>query len=66
MAVEFYMSADINHDRRRFLSSSVMAIAAAEFGVIGSAAAQPDKKKHGTNTYFYTLKQIDAGVLNVG
>lgn len=68
------MSEEINHDRRRFLSTAVMTIAAAELGMICSADAQSGKInpadattiKPGTNTSFGSLKQIDAGVLNVG
>jgi pimeloyl-ACP methyl ester carboxylesterase len=60
---------EINRDRRRFLGTAAVTIAAAEFGMIGSADAQPTKInpiKPGTNTSFGSLKQIDAGVLNVG
>jgi pimeloyl-ACP methyl ester carboxylesterase len=65
---------EINLDRRRFLGATAMTLAAAELGLIGSALAQPEKKmpagnpsiKPGTNTSFGALKQIDAGVLNVG
>ena len=68
------MAEDINHDRRRFLGTAVMTIAAAEFVMIGAADAQSSKTnpadattiKPGTNTSFGSLKQIDAGVLNVG
>jgi pimeloyl-ACP methyl ester carboxylesterase len=65
------MSEEINHDRRRFLATAVMTIASAELGMIGSAAAQSSKAtvpaiKPGTNTSFGSLKQIDAGLLNVG
>src|ERR1017187_7348439 len=68
------MSKEINHDRRRFLSTASMTIAAAHLGMMGSANAQSSKRnpadrptvKPGTNTSFGTLKQIDAGVLNVG
>jgi pimeloyl-ACP methyl ester carboxylesterase len=64
----------INHNRRRFLGTAVMAIAAAKLVTIGSADAQsnqinpvdPILIKPGTNTSFGALKQIDAGVLNVG
>src|SRR5438874_3763234 len=62
------MSEEINHDRRRLLGTAVMSIAAAELATIGSAYAQPTKVKPlkpGTNTSFASLKQIDAGVLNV-
>src|SRR5205807_6641862 len=68
------MSEEINHDRRRLLSTVAMTFAAAELGLIGSEPARPEKKKPAgipsirprTNTSFGALKQIDAGVLNVG
>ena len=68
------MSDEINHDRRRFFSTVAMTIAAAQFGIIGSAAAQNSRPnqatvppiKPGTNRSFGSLKQIDAGVLSVG
>jgi pimeloyl-ACP methyl ester carboxylesterase len=68
------MSEDIDHHRRRFFRTAALIIAAAQFGMIGSADAQPGKAKSaqlpaikpGTNTSFASLKQIDAGVLNVG
>jgi len=68
------MVEEINHDRRRFLGTVARTIAAAQFAMIGSAAAQADKGKPasvpaikpGTNRSFGSLKQIDAGVLNVG
>src|SRR5436853_1599706 len=69
------MSEEINHDRRRFFGTVAMTIAAAQFGMIDSAAAAQSSNanpatvrpiKPGTNTSFVSLKQIDAGVLNVG
>jgi pimeloyl-ACP methyl ester carboxylesterase len=68
------MSEGINRDRRRFFGTAAMTIAAAQFVLSGSAEAQSGKAKPaelpkikpGTNTSFATLKQIDAGVLNVG
>ncbi|HEY3167545.1 MAG TPA: alpha/beta hydrolase [Candidatus Binatia bacterium] len=68
------MSEEINYDRRRFLGTAAMTIAAAQLGMIGSADAQSSKTKPaelraikpGTNTSFGSLKQIDAGVLNIG
>jgi pimeloyl-ACP methyl ester carboxylesterase len=65
---------EINHNRRRFFGISAMAIAAAQLGIVGFADAQPSKansahatpSKTGTNTSFGALKQIDAGLLNVG
>jgi pimeloyl-ACP methyl ester carboxylesterase len=63
------MPEEINHDRRRLLATAVLNIAAAELAMIGSADAQSNTMnpiKPGTNTSFGSLKQIDAGVLNVG
>jgi pimeloyl-ACP methyl ester carboxylesterase len=68
------MSEEINQDRRRFLGSAAMTIAAARLGMIGSAKAQSSEMKptgattikSGTNRSFGPLKQIDAGLLNVG
>ena len=62
---------DINQDRRRFVGTAALAIAAAQLGVTGRAEAQGMETKMpaikpGTNTSFAPLKQIDAGVLNVG
>jgi pimeloyl-ACP methyl ester carboxylesterase len=68
------MSAGFDHHRRRFLSTAAMTLAAAQFVMIGSAAGQSGRAspgnvpaiKPGTNTSFGPLKQVDAGVLNVG
>jgi pimeloyl-ACP methyl ester carboxylesterase len=68
------MSEDIDQDRRRFLGTAAMTIAAAQLVMTGSAGAQSGNArpavlpaiKPGTNTSFSPLKQIDAGVLNVG
>ncbi len=68
------MSEEINHRRRHFLAVAGATIAAARFGTIGPANAQVAKAKPaqlpaikpGTNTSFGALKQIDAGLLNVG
>ena len=62
---------DINQDRRRFVGAAAMAVAASQLGMIGPAEAQQvgakmPAIKAGTNTSFGPLKQIDAGVLNVG
>jgi len=65
-------SEEIKFNRRRFLSATVMSVAAAQFGIIGSArasskkAGSPDRSEARTNASFASLKQIDAGVLNVG
>jgi pimeloyl-ACP methyl ester carboxylesterase len=62
------MSEGVNHHRRRFLGGVAMTIAAAGLGIVGSASAQSRLPaiKPGANTSFGPLKQIDAGVLNVG
>ena len=68
------MSEEINHGRRRFLRNAAMTIAAAELAMVGSADAQSNKPnpvevpaiKRGTNTSFGAIKQVDAGLLNVG
>ena len=66
------MSEDINQPRRDFFAAAAATLAAAQFGDIGGANAQTKAKpslpavKPGTNTSFAPLKQIDAGLLNVG
>src|SRR6202163_4682992 len=62
---------ETKQDRRRFLGTAAMAVAATQLGMINPAAAQRTEAKMpaikpGTNTSFGPLKQIDAGVLNVG
>jgi pimeloyl-ACP methyl ester carboxylesterase len=62
---------EIDHGRRRLVGGAALAVAATQLGTIGSAAAQQTETKvpatkPGTNTSFGALKQIDAGVLNVG
>jgi pimeloyl-ACP methyl ester carboxylesterase len=68
------MSEEIDHHRRRFFGTAAMTIAAGQLGMSGLADAQSGQAKSkqlraikpGTNTSFTSLKQIDAGVLNVG
>jgi len=68
------MSEDINLQRRRFFGTAATSIAAAQLILSGSAHAQPSKAKSaelpkikpGANTSFGPLKQIDAGLLNIG
>jgi pimeloyl-ACP methyl ester carboxylesterase len=65
------MSEEINHNRRRFLGTAAMSIAAAQLGIHGSAKARPRKTElptieRETRVSFAPLKQIAAGVLNVG
>jgi pimeloyl-ACP methyl ester carboxylesterase len=68
------MSDESNFDRRRFLGAAAASIAAAGFGMTRSLRAQSGKRdpaspaatKAGTHTSLGPLKQIDAGLLNVG
>jgi pimeloyl-ACP methyl ester carboxylesterase len=68
------MSKEIDQNRRRFLSKAALTVAAAHLDQAGFANAQSSKPKPanlptikpGTNTSFGALKQIDAGLLNVG
>ena len=62
---------DIDLHRRRFVATAAMTIAAAQLGAIGRADAQASKARlpavnPGAHTSFGPLKQIDAGLLNVG
>jgi pimeloyl-ACP methyl ester carboxylesterase len=64
----------IDRQRRRFCSTAALTIAAGQLGATAAAQAQSDAPrpapppaiKPGTNTSFAPLKQIDAGVLNIG
>jgi len=60
----------IDHNRRRFFGTAAMTLAATQLGIFGSADAQSSKvvpaTKPGTHTSFAPLKQIDAGLLNIG
>ena len=68
------MFEEINHQRRRFFSQAALTIAATQLGMFGSASAQSNKEKGargpaikaGAHTSFDSLKQVDAGLLNVG
>jgi hypothetical protein len=69
------MSREIDFDRRHLVSTAAATIAATQLGASTLAYAQSDKTKaattlptikSGTNTSFASLKQIDAGLLNVG
>jgi pimeloyl-ACP methyl ester carboxylesterase len=65
-------SDDIDHNRRQLLATAAVTIAAAQLGMASAAEAQSNKTKlaqasikPGAHTSFSSLKQIDAGVLNV-
>ena len=65
---------EIDHDRRRLVGAAAMTLVASQFVFGAMAGAQPSKPrpanlgpiKSGTNTSFASLKQVDAGLLNVG
>ena len=64
-------SQEIDHQRRRFLSTAAMTVVAANFGMAGDVDAQRSDKGGApirtlSNSSFSSLKQIDAGQLNVG
>jgi pimeloyl-ACP methyl ester carboxylesterase len=61
----------IDHDRRRFFGAAALTFTATELGIIGAAHAEAKPAplpaiKSGANTSFAPLKQIAAGVLNIG
>jgi pimeloyl-ACP methyl ester carboxylesterase len=62
----------MNVDRRRFLSSAALTMAATQLGTIGSAATQSNGTQplpavpRGSHTSFGAVKQINAGLLHVG
>ena len=65
------MSQHTNPDRRRFLGTAAVALAAAPFAMSGAVLAQsgdakPGAVRPGAHTSFAALKQVEAGVLNVG
>src|SRR6266480_5023191 len=67
------MSDEVNRDRRQLLGTAAVTVASAQLGVIALANAQsakataaPPPIKPGTRTSFGSLRQIDAGPLNVG
>ncbi|MDA9424580.1 MULTISPECIES: alpha/beta fold hydrolase [Bradyrhizobium] len=63
------MSDDVDHERRRFFAGAATMLAAAQLAS-STAVAKPAKPaaavKAGGNTSFPSLKQVDAGLLNVG
>jgi pimeloyl-ACP methyl ester carboxylesterase len=66
------MSEQIDQNRRRLLGTAAMTVAAAQLGMFGRAqstnaqTANVSTIKPGINTSFGPLKQINAGVLNIG
>jgi pimeloyl-ACP methyl ester carboxylesterase len=63
------MSDRLDNDRRRFVGTTLLTAAVANFGMLESASPQSVKVasiKPGSNTSFGPIKQIDAGLLNIG
>jgi pimeloyl-ACP methyl ester carboxylesterase len=62
----------IDFDRRRLFGTAALTVAAAQLGMIGSANAQAERATSlptvnpGSNNSFAALRQINAGVLNIG
>lgn len=63
------MSEHLKHDRRRFIGTAAMTVAAVHLGMFSSTAEAGKVNptiNASANTSFGDLKQIDAGTLNVG
>jgi pimeloyl-ACP methyl ester carboxylesterase len=68
------LSEHIDHHRRRFFGTAAITVAAAQLHLAGLAGAQSSgtkpaqqaAAKPGAHTSFASLKQINAGVLNIG
>src|ERR1700751_3120645 len=66
------MSYEIDPDRRSFFTAAALALAASQFDVptaalaLAGATSAPRKAVANTNVSFGSLKQINAGMLNVG
>jgi hypothetical protein len=66
------ISEPIDHRRRQLLGAAAITFAASGLGLAGSVDAQTSGTRavapmtRGTNTTFPALKQVDAGLLNVG
>jgi pimeloyl-ACP methyl ester carboxylesterase len=59
----------IDHRRRRLVGAAALTLAASQLGAVKAARAAADTLpaiKPGTNTAFPSVKQIEAGLLNVG
>jgi pimeloyl-ACP methyl ester carboxylesterase len=61
------MNEDFKYDRRRFMGTAAMTIAAGQLGMFSSAAESKEESTTSTSaTSFGPLKQIEAGLLNIG
>lgn len=60
---------DCKYDRRRFMGTAAMTVAAAQLGMFSSAAESKEEsttRNSAPRTSFGPLKQIEAGLLNIG
>lgn len=64
------MATEFNHDRREFLVRAALGATAVQLGVTGCSGeppnAEPVAGTAGANMTFDSIKQVDAGLLNVG
>src|SRR5580698_261064 len=66
------MSIEINRTRRSFLATAAMTIAATQLSMVGCAQSNGEQSADapptspGSNATFGPIKQIDAGLLNIG
>jgi hypothetical protein len=71
---EIAPSDELSPSRRRFCGTAAMTLAAAQLGIFSPADASPSEAevaavppaKAGASASFGPIKQIDAGVLNIG
>ena len=63
------MNEDFKYDRRRFMGTAAMTIAASQLGMFSSGAESKEESttsNSAPHTSFGPLKQIEAGLLNIG
>jgi pimeloyl-ACP methyl ester carboxylesterase len=57
---------EIDHHRRCLLGGVALTLAAAQFGMTGTATAQSGRVQLATKASFGSLKQVEAGTLSIG
>ena len=57
---------EIDQHRRRLLGGVALTLAAAQFGMTGTATAQSGRAQLATKASFGSLKQVEAGTLSIG
>ena len=63
------MNEDFKYDRRRFMGTAAMTVAAAQLGMFSPAGESKEKSasiNSRPDNSFGPLKQIEAGLLNIG